>query len=50
MPNAVLKSKKFFAERATRAKRGTALAILRKAGAGNAPVKGDELPKARTRK
>ena len=43
-------TKQYFAERAIRAKRGTALAILRKAGAGNPPMKGDEMPKRRTRK
>lgn len=45
-----LRTESYFEERAGRAKRGTALAILRKAGASNPPMKGDELPKARKRK
>ncbi len=45
-----LRTEGYFAERASRAKRGAALAILRKAGAGNPPMKGDEMPKVRKRK
>lgn len=38
-----LRTETYFAERAARADLPKALAILKKAGAGNAPMKGDEL-------
>jgi hypothetical protein len=39
-----LRTEGYFAERAARAKRGQGLEILRRAGAGNRPPPGDELP------
>ena len=46
-----LRTEAFIAERAGRADMGKALAILRRAGVGRPPVKGDELsePKRRRR-
>ncbi len=46
-----LRTQNYFAERAARADVPRALAILRRAGAGKLPVKGDELPeKSRAKK
>jgi len=39
-----LRTERYFRERAERANLPEALAILARAGAGNPPVKGDELP------
>jgi hypothetical protein len=39
-----LRTATYFAERAARADVGRALEILRRTGAGNQPVEGDELP------
>ena len=41
---AAIQTRAFFAERAARADIGRALEILRRAGRGNPPVAGDELP------
>ena len=40
----VLRAEEYFAERAARGNVTKALRILKRAGAGNAPVPGDELP------
>lgn len=40
----VLRAEEYFAERAARGHVTKALRILKRAGAGNAPVPGDELP------
>ncbi len=47
-----IRTESYFEERAGRADVGKALAILRRAGLGNRPVPGDEMPtrKARLRK
>ena len=45
-----LRTEAYIAERAGRADPGKALGILRKAGVGRPPVKGDELPDARRRR
>ena len=45
-----LRTETYLAERAARANLPTALAILKGAGAGRPPLKGDALPKARTRR
>jgi hypothetical protein len=42
-----LRTESYFQERAARADIPQALDILRRAGAGNPPVKGDALPKGR---
>jgi hypothetical protein len=39
-----LRTESYIAERAGRANIGKAIEILKRAGAGNEPVKGDELP------
>jgi hypothetical protein len=44
-----LRTEKYFAERAARADIPRALAILRRAGVGNPPVKGDNLRRAKKR-
>jgi hypothetical protein len=44
-----LRTEKFFTERAARADIPKALAILRRAGVGNPPVKGDKLRRAKKR-
>jgi len=44
-----LRTENYIAERAARADLPRALAILKRAGAGRPPVKGDGLPKARAR-
>ena len=41
-----LRTERYFAERAVRADVGKALKVLGRAGKGNAPLEGDELPKA----
>jgi hypothetical protein len=46
-----LRTQNYFAERSARADVPKALAILRRAGTGRPPIKGDELPeKARAKK
>jgi hypothetical protein len=45
-----LRTETYFAERAARANIPDALRILDRAGVGQAPVKGDELPDASTRR
>ena len=42
-----LRTQSYIAERAGRADLGKALGILKRAGVGRPPVKGDELPRAR---
>lgn len=44
-----LRTEKYFAERAARADIPKALTILKRAGAGNPPMKGDNLRRARKR-
>ena len=39
-----LRTERYFVERAARAKHGQGLEILRRAGVGNPPMPGDELP------
>ena len=39
-----LRTQEYFSERGTRANIPKALRILKRAGAGNPPIKGDELP------
>lgn len=46
----VLRAEEYFAERAARGNVTKALRILKRAGAGNAPVQGDELPVSPTRR
>lgn len=41
----VMSTEAYFAERAQRGSRKKALAVLKKAGVGKKPVKGDEMPK-----
>jgi hypothetical protein len=43
-----LRTKSYFQERAARADIPKALDILKRAGAGNPPIKGEELPDRRT--
>lgn len=43
-----LRTESYFAERAARADLGKALSILTRAGKGNPPVEGDEIPNARS--
>jgi hypothetical protein len=45
-----LRTEAYIAERASRADMGKALAILRRAGVGRAPMKGDELPAPKRRR
>jgi hypothetical protein len=45
----VLRTEEYFAERAARGNVDKALRILKRAGTGNAPIPGDELPR-RTRR
>jgi len=45
-----LRTESYIAERAARANLPKALAILKRAGAGRAPIKGDELPEPRRRR
>jgi HicB-like protein involved in pilus formation len=45
-----LRTEAYIAERAGRADMGKALAILRRAGVGRSPVKGDELPEPKRRR
>jgi hypothetical protein len=45
-----LRTETYFAERARRASLPKALKILKRAGAGKPPVKGDEVPSRRKRK
>lgn len=45
-----LRTETYIAERAGRADLGKALGILRRAGVGRPPVKGDELPDVRRRR
>jgi hypothetical protein len=45
-----LRTESYIAERAARANLPKALAILKRAGAGRAPLKGDELPATRRRR
>jgi hypothetical protein len=45
-----LRTEAYIAERAGRADMGKALAILRRAGIGRPPVKGDELPEPKRRR
>ena len=45
-----LRTGNYLSERAARANLPKALAILKRAGAGQPPVKGDELPKPKTRR
>ncbi len=40
-----LRTEEYFRERSSRADRGETLRILRRAGKGNPPVRGDELPR-----
>jgi hypothetical protein len=44
-----LRTESYFRERAARADLPKALAILKRAGAGNPPMKGDEMPRRRRR-
>lgn len=46
----VLRTEAYFRERGERADTGRAREILRRAGKGNPPLKGDELPSKRARK
>ena len=45
-----LRTEAYIAERASRADASKALAILRRAGVGRAPMKGDELPESKRRR
>jgi hypothetical protein len=45
-----LRTEKYFAERAARADIPKALAILKRAGVGRPPMKGDALPKTKKRR
>jgi HicB-like protein involved in pilus formation len=45
-----LRTEDYFSQRAARAKLPKALRILKRAGAGNPPIKGDELPSNRRRR
>jgi hypothetical protein len=45
-----LRTEKYIAERAARADLPRALGILRRAGAGRPPMKGDELPEPKRRR
>jgi hypothetical protein len=45
-----LRTESYIAERAARANVSKALGILRRAGAGKQPMKGDELPEPRRRR
>ena len=45
-----LRTQSYIAERAGRADLGKALGILKRAGLGRPPVKGDELPRAKRKK
>ena len=45
-----LRTEDYFSARVTRANIPNALKILRRAGAGNPPIKGDELPPKRKRR
>ena len=45
-----LRTQSYIAERAGRADLGKALGILKRAGVGRPPVKGDELPRAKRKK
>ena len=45
-----LRTEDYFGERGARANISNALKILRRAGAGNPPIKGDELPRKRKRR
>ena len=45
-----LRTEDYFSERAARANIPKALRILKRAGAGNPPIKGDELPHKRKRR
>lgn len=45
-----LRTEAYIAERSGRADLGKALAILRRAGVGRPPMKGDELPEAKRRR
>jgi hypothetical protein len=45
-----LRTEDYFSERVARANIPNALKILRRAGAGNPPIKGDELPPKRKRR
>lgn len=45
-----LRTEEYFAERAARGDLRKALGILKRAGSGNPPMTGDELPRKRSRK
>lgn len=45
-----VRTKDYLAERAARGSAKKALAVLKRAGVGKPPMKGDELPKARKRR
>lgn len=47
---AAMRTGSYFAERAARADVPKALAILKRAGKGNPPMRGDELPKAKRKR
>lgn len=47
---AAMRTRSYFAERAARADVPKALAILKRTGVGNPPMKGDEMPKAKRKR
>jgi hypothetical protein len=47
--SSALRTERYFAERAERSDIPRALTILKRAGAGNRPMKGDELPRVKKR-